>query len=73
VADCPAVTVWFEGCVVIEGGVFTVSVAALLVALPKPLLMVTTNNAPLSEAAVAGVVYEAPVAPVTALPFLLHW
>jgi hypothetical protein len=32
VAVTPAVTVWFTGCVVIAGAVFTVSVAALLVA-----------------------------------------
>ena len=36
VAVWPAVTVWFAGCVVIVGGVgeFTVSVAAVVVAIP---------------------------------------
>jgi hypothetical protein len=57
---------------VIEGGAFTVSVAALLVTLPKALLTVTVNSAPLSEADVAGVVYEAEVAPLMAVPFFFH-
>ncbi len=35
---------------------FTVSVAALLVALPAELLMVTVKSAPLSEVEAAGVV-----------------
>jgi hypothetical protein len=55
----PAVTDWLAGCVVIEGATaaaLTVSVAALLVALPTVLLTVTVNCALLSEVAVAGVV-----------------
>jgi hypothetical protein len=56
VAVCPAVTVWLAGCVVIAGGRFTVSAAALLFALPTLLVTVTLNEAPLSEATVAGVV-----------------
>lgn len=72
VAVCPAVTVWLTGCVVIVGTTFTVSVAALLVMLPRPFVTVTVNDAPLSEAAVAGVVYEAEVAPPMAAPFLFH-
>ena len=46
VADWPTVTVWLAGGVVIEGattGVATVSVAALLVALPAELLTTTVN------------------------------
>ena len=55
----PASTVWFAGCVVIEGGTgaaFTVSIAGLLVTLPAELLITTVNCDPLSEAVVAGVV-----------------
>jgi hypothetical protein len=58
-AVCPAVTVWFAGCVVIVGVTelaLTVSVAALLVTLPTVLLTTTVNCAPLSELVVAGVV-----------------
>ena len=59
VAVCPAVTVWFAGCVVIvgaTGAAFTVSVAALLVAVPALLLTTTSNVDPLSEVVVAVVV-----------------
>jgi hypothetical protein len=59
VAVCPAVTVWFAGCVVIAGATgagFTVSVAALLVAVPAVFVTTTANVDPLSEVAVAGVV-----------------
>jgi hypothetical protein len=59
IAVCPAVTVWFIGCVVIVGATwaaFTVSVAALLVAVPALLLTTTSNVEPLSEVVVAGVV-----------------
>ena len=55
----PVVTVWFAGCVVIEGATaaaFTVRVAALLVTLPAELLTATVSCAPLSELVVAGVV-----------------
>jgi hypothetical protein len=55
----PAVTVWFAGCVVIDGATapaLTVSVAARLVTLPAALLATTANCAPLSEVVVAGVV-----------------
>jgi hypothetical protein len=38
VAVFPAVTVWLTGCVVIAGAVFTVSVAAVLVAVPSVLI-----------------------------------
>src|SRR5437867_13047311 len=51
VAVCPAVTVWFAGCVVIVGATaaaFTVSVAALLVTVPAALLATTPNVEPLS-------------------------
>jgi hypothetical protein len=50
----------------------TVNVAALLVTFPVLLVTVTVNSEPLSVAAVAGVVYEAAVAPLIAAPFLLH-
>jgi membrane protease YdiL (CAAX protease family) len=52
VADWPVATVWLAGCAVIEGASgagLTESVAALLVALPAPLLTTTVNSAPLSE------------------------
>ena len=59
VAVCPAVTVTPAGCVVIDGLVtaaFTVSVAAVLVALPAELVTTTLKVDPLSEVAVDGVV-----------------
>ncbi|MGH7749952.1 MAG: hypothetical protein ACREQ5_35060 [Candidatus Dormibacteria bacterium] len=59
IAVCPAVTVWFTGCVVIVGATVaavTVSVAALLVALPAVFVTTTSNVDPLSVVAVAGVV-----------------
>ena len=66
-------TVRLAGCVVTVGGTFTVKIAALLVTLPTLLLIVTVNWALLSEAVVAGVVYDAEVAPLTAVPFFFHW
>jgi hypothetical protein len=59
VAVCPAVTVWFAGCVVIVGATgagFTVSVAALLVTVPAVLLTTTANADPLSAVVAMGVV-----------------
>jgi hypothetical protein len=50
----------------------TVSVAALLVALPALLLTVTLNFALLSAVVSAGVVYVEDVAPPIAAPFLFH-
>jgi len=55
----PAITVWLAGCVVIEGatkGLVTVSIAALLVALPALLLTATVNFELLSAVVSAGVV-----------------
>jgi hypothetical protein len=52
--------------------VLTVSVAALLVALPALLLTATLNCALLSVAVSAGVVYEGDVAPPMGLPFFIH-
>jgi hypothetical protein len=51
----------------------TVKTAALLVALPAPLLTATVNLALLSAIVSAGVVYVEEVAPLIAAPFLLHW
>ena len=56
VAVCPEVAVWLTGCVVMAGGKFTVSVAALLVTVPVLFVTATENKPPLSAAAVAGVV-----------------
>jgi hypothetical protein len=59
VAVCPAVTVWFPGCVVIVGATgagFTVSVAAALVTVPAVFVTTTANADPLSDIVVAGVV-----------------
>ena len=59
VAVCPAITVWLDGCVVIEGATtaaLTVRVAAVLFALPTVLAITTANSALLSEVVVAGVV-----------------
>jgi hypothetical protein len=50
----------------------TVSVAELLVALPALLLTATVNFALLLEVVSAGVVYEEDVAPLIAVPFMLH-
>jgi hypothetical protein len=58
-AVCPAVTVWFAGCVVIVGATgagFTVSVAAALVTVPAVFVTITRKVDPLSEVVVAGVV-----------------
>jgi len=58
VAVCPAVTVRLAGCVVMVGPTgadVTVSVAALLLTEPVVSLTTTVNDAPLSEAVVAGV------------------
>jgi len=76
VAVCPAVTSALTGCVVIDGATPTalsVSVAALLVALPALLVTTTLNSEPLSELVVAGVVYVEEVAPLMAVPFFCHW
>jgi hypothetical protein len=71
-AVCPAEAVVFAGCVVMDGGTLTFSVAAWLVMVEALPMTVTMNSAPLSEAVVAGVVYEAAVAPMMVLPFLYH-
>jgi hypothetical protein len=58
-AVCPAVTVWFTGCVEIAGATgagFTVSVAEALVTVPAVFVTTTANAAPLSDIVVAGVV-----------------
>ena len=55
VADCPAVTVWLDGCAVIAGAEFTVSVAAVVARLPELLLTTTLNCAPLSAEVTGGV------------------
>ena len=75
-AVCPAVTSALTGCVVIDGATpaaLSVSVAALLVALPALFVTTTINSEPLSELVVAGVVYVEEVAPLTAFPFFRHW
>lgn len=46
--------------------------AALLVTLPALLVTVTVNSALLSEVVVAGVVYNAAVAPLIGVPFFFH-
>jgi hypothetical protein len=51
----------------------TVSVAALLVALPTELVTMTVKLDPLSPMTAAGVVYPASVAPAIGLPFFCHW
>jgi hypothetical protein len=54
------------------GAAFTVRVAELLSTLATLLVTVTLNKAPLSEAIVAGVVYDAEVAPLIEFPFFAH-
>src|ERR1700693_5846041 len=76
VAVCPAVTLLLAGCPVMDGATcaaVTVRVAALLVALPVASLTMTVNDAPLSAFVLAGVVYDAEVAPAIAIAFLFHW
>jgi len=51
----------------------TVSTAPVLVTVPRLLFTWTVNTAPLSTAAIAGVVYVAAVAPLIFTPFLCHW
>jgi hypothetical protein len=48
-------------------------VAALLVTFPAELLTVTVYCEPASELTVAGVVYDAEVAPLMAVPLRNHW
>ena len=52
----PTVTVLFAGWTVIDGGILTVSVAALLVMLPALLVTTTAKSAPLSALVAGGVV-----------------
>jgi hypothetical protein len=55
----PAITVWLAGCVVMDGattGLVTVSMAALLAALPALLLTAAVNFELLSAVVSAGVV-----------------
>jgi hypothetical protein len=76
VAVCPAVTVWLAGCAVMlgaTGAAVTVSVAALLIALPVEFVTTTRNVDPLFAVVVAGVVSLAAVAPLMAAPFICHW
>ena len=76
VAVAPAVTIAFAGCVVMDGAAaaeLTVSVAAVLVALPALFVTTHRNEAPLSAEVVAGVVYEALVAPEMFALFRCHW
>ena len=59
VAVRPKVTVWFCGCVVMEGAPateVTVSVATVLVTVPAELVTSTENVASLSASVAAGVV-----------------
>ena len=71
----PAVTVWLDGCEVMDGATGaanTVSIAALLVTVPAESLTATVNAAPLSEVVVGGVVYDGALAPLMAAPFFFH-
>jgi len=72
VAVCPVNTLLLAGCAVIEGAAFTVNVAPLLVTFPEVPVTVTVKTAPLSDAVVAGVVYEEDVAPLIAAPLFFH-
>ena len=53
-------------------GAVTVNLAALLVTTPDELETATENIAPSSPVMAAGIVYEAAVAPVIAVPFRRH-
>ena len=70
VAVAGVLTVTFTGCVVIAGATgvgLTVNVAGLLVALPAELVTTHSYCVPLLAVVVAGVVYEALVAPPIAV------
>ena len=58
--------------VIAIGAELTVRVAVLLVTLPVELPTTTLNCDPLSELAVAAVVYVAEVAPLMDVPFFRH-
>jgi hypothetical protein len=76
VADCPAARLWLTGWPVIDGAtaaLLTVRIAALLIAVPAPLLTVTENCAPLSALVVIAVEKFERFAPMMAAPFLFHW
>ncbi len=60
------------GCDEIWGAAATVKIALALSTLPAVLLTVTVKVAPLSALVVAGVMYDALVAPVTDAPSLFH-
>ena len=68
----PSTTLLLAGWVEMVGGRFTVSGAELLVLVPAEFLTLTLKVEPLSVLTVAGVVYEAAVAPVIAVPFFDH-
>jgi len=68
--------VWFAGCVEIAGATgahSTVSVAALLVAVPALLVTTTRNVDPLSEVSVAGVGVTRRPWPSDVHCVFLHW
>jgi len=66
----PATTAIDVGCVVIAGAAVTVSAAALVAVVPPALVNSALYWAPLSVAAVAGVIYVADVAPAIAVNVL---
>ena len=74
VAARPALTVWFNGCVVMLTGVggINVRVALVLTTLPMAFDTLTRKVDLLSACMVAGVVYVAPVAPGMIEPFFCH-
>src|SRR5438093_11491104 len=76
VAFCPAVTVWFPGCVVIAaatGAGFTVSVAEVLVTVPAVFVTTTANADPLPAVLVAVPAQRSAVPPAMFAPFFCHW
>src|SRR5438034_8042584 len=75
VAVCPAVTVWFAGCVVIVGATaaaFTVSVAALLVTAPAVFVTPTRIVEPPAAVVVANVVSLGDRVPVLVTQLFSH-
>jgi hypothetical protein len=70
----PIITVVTFGLTVIAiDAELTVRVAMLLITLPVELLTATLNCDPLSDVAVAAVVYVAEAAPPIEVPFFRHW
>ena len=71
--ESPELTALISPILIVALAALTVKVAPLLVTFPTLLLTTTVKTVPLSDATVAGVVYEALVAPLILSPPFRHW